>query len=149
MVKLMTNYVRIINNIAVDVCPDPRSYFHPQLAVEFEEVPDEVSHVWRLADGLWQAPPEVPAPIAPASIEYVKVSPIEFMLFFTNTERVAIKAARPTDPVIDDFMDILGDPRLTYVDTSLSSIKETLDYLVGKAILEESRVNEILSGTVK
>jgi hypothetical protein len=78
-----------------------------------------------------------------------QVSPVEFMLLFKSPERIAIKAARPTDPVIDDFMDIVEDPRLTFVDLGLQSTKDALDYFVFKTILTPERKDEILAGQVQ
>ena len=115
-----------------------------------------------LVDGL-----EAPADFDPARIhEYVldgeivrhvpssaslgiKVSPVEFMLLFTATERVAIKAARQTDPMIDDFLDIVEDPRLTFVDLALPSTRGALAYLAAKNLISEERQAEILSGVIQ
>ncbi len=79
----------------------------------------------------------------------IKVSPVEFMLLFTGAERVAIKAARQTDPVIDDFLEIVEDPRLTFVDLALPSTRDALAYLVVKNLISEERQAEILSGAIQ
>lgn len=78
-----------------------------------------------------------------------KVSPVEFKLLFTAMERVAIKAARAEDPVIDDFYDIVEDPRLTFVDLGLQSTQEALGYLESKGLLTEERRLQILTGQVQ
>ena len=98
-------------------------------------------------DGVFQppAPPPVPEP----TVTYPKVSPIEFKLLFTPQERVAIKVARQTDPVIDDFYDIVEDPRLTHVDLGLASTQSALDYLTAQGLLAEGRKAEILQGAVQ
>lgn len=77
-----------------------------------------------------------------------KVSPVEFKLLFTAMERVAIKTARSTDPVIDDFFDIVEDPRLTYVDLALQSTKDAIGYLKSKNLLTADRATAILAGVV-
>lgn len=77
----------------------------------------------------------------------VKVSPVEFKLLFTSTERVAVKQSE--DPVVIDFFSIIEDPRLTHVDLGLQSTREGLDYLVEINILTPSRRDEILSGQVR
>ena len=136
------NYARVINNEAVDVSSYPAEEFHPSIAAEFEPVPDEVQVGWvRNEDGEWEAP-------APSPSEATKVSPVEFKLLFTSAERVAIKAARASDTVIDDFYDIVEDPRLTFVDLGLQSTQDALSYMVAQGLLTDERRSEILSGVL-
>lgn len=138
----MANYARIINNVAVDVSTNPQEEFHPDIAAQFEPVPDEVKQGWiRNEAGEWEAPAPTPTPP-----EAPKVSPAEFKLLFTSVERVAIKAARATDPVIDDFFEIVEDQRLTYVDLGLQSTKDAIGYLQSKGLLTAERADAILSG---
>ncbi len=80
---------------------------------------------------------------------FPKVSPVEFKLLFTSSERVAIKAARDTDAVIDDFFDIVEDPRLQYVDLGLNSTQGALDYLVAQGLLTQARRDQIVAGQVQ
>ena len=139
----MTNFARVINDVAVDVSSTPAEQFHPSIAEQFEPVPDEVQAGWvRNEDGEWEAP-------APSPSEATKVSPVEFKLLFTSAERVAIKAARATDPVIDDFYDIVEDPRLTFVDLGLQSTQDALSYMVAQGLLTAERRSEILAGVVQ
>lgn len=142
----MANFARIINEIAVDVSTDPTNQFHPDIAVQFEPVPGEVKHGWVRTDGEWSAPEPVPTP--EPTPEPVHVSPVQFKLLFTSAERLAIKAARDTDPTIDDFWDLLEDPRMTYVDLSLGSVQMMISYLATANYIEEHRVAEILSGNL-
>ena len=104
---------RVINNVAVDVVvSDPAEFFHPNIATQFELVPDEVEAGWLrdAATGAWLAPEPVELqPETPAA--FPKVSPVEFKLLFTAQERVAIKAERGNDLMIDDFFGIIEDPR--------------------------------------
>lgn len=86
-------------------------------------------------------PPEAPLPLM--------VSPIEFKLLFTSAERVGMKAARPTDAILDDFFDILDDPRLTVVDLGLQSTKDALAHMVAQGYVSADRPPEILAGVVK
>lgn len=143
----MTNFARIIDNVAVDVCTDPAHCFHPDIAREFVQVPDEVQEGWIRADGKWSAPAPAPQP-EPVPV-YPTVTPVEFKLLFTSHERVAIKAARATDPVIDDFYDIVEDPRLTFVDLGLQSTQDALSYMVAQGLLTEDRRSEILTGILQ
>lgn len=143
----MSTYARIINNIAVDISTDPAAHFHPSIAAEFQLVPDNVQSGWRLMEGIWTepAPVDPPAPVA----EYPTVSPIEFKLLFTAQERVAIKAARATDPVIDDFYDVVEDPRLTFVDLGLQSTRDAIGYLAAQGLIGAERVEQILAGVMQ
>ena len=142
----MANYARIINDVAVDVSSNPAEQFHPIIAAEFQPVPDVVQRGWRLVGDDWQEPEPQPQPEPPAQ-PALKVSPVEFKLLFTSPERVAIKAARQTDPIVDDFFSIVEDPRLTHVDLGLSSTADGLAYLVSQNLLTAERRAQILSGT--
>lgn len=140
----MANFARVINNIAVDVSTDPNNQFHPDIAREFEPVPDEVKPGWVRTDGKWEAPGPTPQP-EPGPV-YPKVSPVEFKMLFTSQERIAIKNARANDPVVDDFFDLVEDPRLTYVDLALQSVQDAVGYLANQSLIAPERVPEILSG---
>lgn len=142
----MTNYARIINDVAVDVCTDPANCFHPDIAREFVAVPDEVQPGWIRKDGQWSAPAPAPRP-EPVPV-YPTVTPVEFKMLFASAERIAIKEARTTDPVVDDYFDIVEDPRLQVVDLGLHSVQEGIRYLQTIGILTEDRVGQILAGTI-
>ena len=145
----MSNFARIINNVAVDVSTNPQEQFQPDIAAEFEPVPDDVQAGWaRNEAGEWEAPAPTPEP-TPAPTEYPKVSPVEFKLLFTAQERVAIKAARASDPVIDDFLSIIEDPRLTHVNLGLQSTQDALGYLETKGVITDARRGQILAGQVQ
>ena len=145
----MSNFARIINNVAVDVSTNPQEQFHPDIAAEFEPVPDDVQAGWaRNEAGEWEAPAPTPEP-TPAPTESPKVSPVEFKLLFTAGERVAIKAARASDPVIDDFLSIIEDPRLTHVNLGLQSTQDALGYLETKGLITDARRVQILAGQVQ
>lgn len=120
----MSNYARIINSVAVDVSADPSAQFHPQIAADFQLVPDEVKRGWVLNDGEWIAPVEE----APVVVEEKPptVSVTAFMLLWTSKERVALKQSRATDPTIDDFFDILDGAET--VDISLNSTQQGVEY---------------------
>ena len=147
----MTNFARVINDVAVDVSSTPAEQFHPSIAEQFEPVPDEVQAGWvRNEDGEWEAPAPTPEPEPePTPSEAAKVSPVEFKLLFTSAERVAIKAARATDPVIDDFFEIVEDPRLTHVDLGLKSTRDAIGYLAAQNLITAERATEILAGVVQ
>lgn len=96
-------------------------------------------------------------PDSPVVPDPPKVSPVEFKLLWTPQERVAIKGMRAADPVVDDFYNILDDPRLTLVNLALQSTQDAVDYLLGKlaaaAVIQSAAVaerrTEILSGVFR
>ena len=142
----MTNFARIINNVAVDVSKDPTNQFHPDIARDLELVPDEVQHGWVRKDGQWAEPAPTPQPEPEPT--YPKVTPVQFKMLFTSPERVAIKVARETDPVVDDLWDLVEDPRMEYVDFGLKSVRDSIEYLATAGLIEPERVAEIISGTL-
>lgn len=142
----MANFARIINEVAVDVSSNPAEQFHPDIAKDFVPVPDQVENGWTVEAGKWSAPAPV-EPTTPAPV-YPKVSPVEFKMLFTIMERVAIRTARATDPTVDDFFDLVEDPRLSYVDLALPSVQGALHYLAATQLITDARIPEILSGNV-
>jgi hypothetical protein len=82
----------------------------------------------------------------PIKEKSTEVSPIEFKLLFTSSERIAIKSSN--DPIVQDFYDITSDPRLTKVDLGLDSTKNAIAYLVSVGILTQERADAILAGTL-
>lgn len=142
----------IENNIIRDIAPgNPDELFHPDIAKLYDtEVPDDAANGDGWIDGQL-VKPEPPAAVEPAEQAQPvppKVSPVEFKLLFTAQERVAIKAARATDPVVDDFYDIAEDPRLTHVDLGLQSTRDAINYLAAQGLIAADRVPVIMAGTV-
>ena len=142
----MSKQARIVNSVAVDVVTgDPAEFFHPDIAKDFVPVPEQVESGWSVTAGKWNPPAPV-EPTTPAVI-YPKVGPVEFKLLFTSPERVAIKAARATDPGVDDLWELVEDPRMEYVDFGLKSVRDSIEYLATAGLIEPERVGEIIIGT--
>jgi hypothetical protein len=141
-------YAWIENNVIRDIANgNPDELFHADIAKYYDtEVPDDVLNGATLVNGAWvnPAPVEYAAPEAMPK-EAPKVSPIEFKLLFSPTERVAIKTS--IDPIVQDFYEITNDARLTYIDLGLKSTKDAIAYLVNIGILTKDRADVILSGT--
>lgn len=76
------------------------------------------------------------------------VTPVQFKTLFTVQERVSLRELRKTDPIVEEFMDIVDDPRCTAILLSAKGTEDGLKYLVTKGVLESARVDEILSATV-
>lgn len=144
----MTKHARIIDDVAVDVVDgDPTTFFTANLAAEFVPVPENIVPGWRLNDGTWTAPVISEAPISePLPLRRTVFTPPEFLLLFTAAERVAIRAARTSDPVVDDWLQILDDPRLSEVDVARASTRDGLDYLAAQGHITVERAAEIATG---
>jgi hypothetical protein len=94
---------------------------------------------------------EVLAAIANASSEesflaITEVSPVEFKLLFTPQERIALRAAKVKDFVLQDFFDIAEDPRLTKIHLKLESTIMAINYMVMKGFLTAERGDQIKAG---
>ena len=111
--------------------------------------PEWVAGIWecrdfRITDAIGDRYTVIP-PVAGSP----KVSPAEFKLLFTSAERVAIRQARATDATVDDFFDLVEDPRLTTVDLALPSVQGALRYLAATGLITDARIVEILKGGVQ
>lgn len=144
----MSNYARIINGVAVDVCPDPATHFHPTLAADFTEVPANVAPGWILTGKNWAAPASVAPPAAtPAEVGNLNPSPMEFLLLLTLSEQAAIRAAAPTDTQVGILVSMVDDNRLTFVDLTHPTVVEAIKYLAAKpALLTTDRAARVLAG---
>lgn len=83
------------------------------------------------------------------------VGPIAFKLLFLITELAAIRQLIKTDPVIQEFMDIVNDPRTDVIDMSLESVQNGIGYVLSKIYTEPAQANllgqrvmTVLSGTL-
>jgi len=141
---------RIENNTVIEICEgNPSDLFHPDIAVLFNvDIDENVEIGFKPINGIFTKPIENTLEASLPTIEYKKISPLEFKMLFTVTERIAIKNLKLTDEIICDWYEILDDPRLKEVDLGLKSTQDGLNYLVSKDVLEESRVSEILEAKI-
>ena len=127
----MATYNLIKNGVVVNTIEADQSFID-QIKDEYDEIVEVV-------------PPVPTEPVEIPDLTFYIISPVQFKLLFTSEERVAIKSARTTDPVIDDFFDIIDDPRLSEVNLNLTSTIDALKYLVTKNLITEVRKNQILN----
>ena len=143
-------YAWIENEVIRDICHGiPAERYHPDVAAYYStQVPDDAANGdgWVNGQLVKPTPPE-PQPVA--ALIPPKVSPVEFALLFNSAERVSLKALRVTDPILDDFFDIVEDPRLTVVDLNLPSTQNALDHMIAIGELTAERKAEILTGTIQ
>lgn len=148
---------RIENNVAVDVHATPETAFHPDIASQFEDVPNEVKRGWSHDDaGNWAAPP-LPDTEAPETKTFrTEVNRIEFKTLFTIEEHVKIKMARAYSGddmdqtifkyTLDAAYDMLDDAQLSVIDLSSETITQFMGALVQAEILTNERMTGILQG---
>ena len=155
----MTNFARVIDNVAVDVSADPENCFHPDIAAQFVSVPDTVQTGWRKGtDGKWSAPAPAPEPVP--QVSYPKVGPIAFQMLFTPEEAITADGLKATDKVLASFWKLIDDPRTDVVDLGLESVQNAIEHTLtavsaaivaagGTAIDVPARKAAILSGVLK
>lgn len=149
----MANFARILNNVAVDVSADPENHFHPDIAAQFQPVPDSVMVGWRLVDGAWQAPPEpTPAPTeapteAPPAAPDMRLTRLAFLNRFLMEERIGIRTAATSDPVVQDMVALADSAQ--FVDLSRDDTKAYLGALVAKNLISQSRADEIMTTPIR
>lgn len=147
------NYGRLINGVVVDIATDPNKQFHPNLAAEFVEIPDDVRAGWTF-DGTDYAPPVVadPEPIEPEPIKTVSVSAFDFKDLFTFAEQVKIEELIETDVGLRVFYSRINDVRLEtiYLDDqrTIDGVTYTVNALAEAGVVTEveQRISEILGG---
>lgn len=163
-------YARIIDMGGVQTVAeiiDAETYAKIPAPLNAEFVPQEPGMVYMatLENGVWTAPPDpAPAPDPeptpdPEPEPITHVSPVEFKMLFTSTERIAIRQARATTStqvtaqtikaVLDDWFDIVDDPRLSSVDLTLQSTIDGVNFLVTHSIITAERAAQILAGEIQ
>ncbi len=149
----MSNFARIINNVAIDVSADPENHFHPDIAAEFAAVPDTVRTGWiKDSSGKWSAPITI-APVE--SVNYPKIGPIHFKMLFTPQESVTADVLKATDKVLASFWKLIDDPRTDTIDLGLQSVQSAIEYTLmavkaaGVDVDVQARLSAILSGVLK
>lgn len=138
----------IENNTVRDIAQgNPSDIFHADIAAHYDtDVDDTVTVGASLVSGVW-VNPVVVVPVAPV-VTLPKLSPIEFKMCFTSSERIAIKTLMTTDAIVADAFSILEDARLKEVDLAKKSNQDLIDYLVSKTVLTADRAVEVKAGVM-
>lgn len=143
----MKNFARIIDNVAIDVSTNPDESFHPSIAGDFVEVPLNVKPLWRLVDGEWTEPPVIEIPEMPPPPQDWRITRLAFLQRFTLAERMAVRAARATDAVVEDFMAMVD--AATFIDLARQDTEDGVGYLVTKQHITAERAAAILTAPVQ
>lgn len=142
----MTNYARIDSNgIAMETIEqNPSFIFHPDLSSLFEEVPDYVKPGWVREEGVWREIVPPPLPEEPQATPE-PIGKAQFLERLTSAERIAIRSARSSDPIADDFLmmlDVTGG-----IDLFAPDIEAAMEHFVAAGYLAPDRIAEIKIST--
>ncbi len=126
---------RIKNNIVVEVSENPNSQFHPDVAQQFEPVPDEVdAGMTRHEDGTFSFVEVERPPI----VEIKPVNSSQIRQWMTADERVSL--AGSVDPyVVDVRLQLVSPGYLLHS----SEFDQAVDYLVSADVLTAARGAEL------
>lgn len=141
-------YARLSNGVVVDVITTlPEESMHPSLAKEFEEVADDVERSWEKVKGVLTKPVSTPEPEPePNPVQPVITLSVPDILFlFSWVERNAFR--KSNDPLVQDFVTMLADPRLTSLTLPSKFFTEAVAQMQGLNILSPARAAAILSAT--
>ncbi|MGA1013459.1 hypothetical protein, partial [Vulcanococcus sp.] len=136
----MTTYARIDEaGKVIETCQaDPTELFAAPIAAEFVKVPDGVS-AGDVKEGTKFVTPVVELPPEPEFVE-PPISKADFYGRLSSAERIAIRGARATDPVADDFLLMLEETGS--VDLSTADSEAALAHFVAEGYLTAERVDE-------
>lgn len=75
-----------------------------------------------------------------------RITRLAFKSRMTTAERIAIRSASQTDPIIFDFMDLVSDAQ--FIDLSRQDTKDGVNYLESQGHLAAGRASEILTNPI-
>lgn len=75
------------------------------------------------------------------------ITKLAFKNRFTQAERIALRTASQTDPVVFDFMDLVSDA--TFIDLSRQDTMEGVNYIESQGYIDEGRADDILTSPVQ
>lgn len=139
-------WANIVNGVVVDLCEcDPSELYHPDIAVQFTDVPEDAEvGMERQDDGSFAHPAveEIDEPDFELAVVN-KITRLQFMDRFAHDELTAIYNAAKADPSVEVFVDKLRIAE--EIDLDNLQLKAGLEALVAANLLEADRVVELLS----
>ena len=128
-----------------DICDgNPDMAYHPTVAAYYTEMVSEEERAGDTWDGaMWHHPPTPDPPTAPPVVPVKQpITRVDFLLRFSGQERISIRLARKTDPVIEDLWDILDQLNEVYLDHP--TMVEGVAYLESAGFISPGRGSAIL-----
>ena len=137
-------FARVRNDVVVDLFDRLDGQVHPDLHGEFVQVPNTTEIGFVKKGKKYEAPPPVEeVEIQNAPPPAPSLSRLDFLRRFTRMERIALRGAMASDPVIADFMHMLELTESVSLDNS--DVLEGLSYLEAEGMLDVGRKDEILA----
>ena len=100
----MSKFAKVVNDTVIEVLDTLEGRIHPALHGEYVQVPDAVEPGFVKTGRKFEAPAPVAAVAPPPPEPITVVSRLDFLRRFTRAERIALRAAETTDPVVADFL---------------------------------------------
>ena len=135
-------FARLRNDVVVDLFDKLDGQVHPDLHGEFVQVPDTTEIGFVKNGKKYEAPVVEEVEIQEAPPPAPSLSKLEFLRRFTRAERIALRGAVATDPVVADFMHLLD--LASAVELTDAELIDALAYLEKKSLLAAGRKDEIL-----
>ena len=140
----MSKFAKVVNDTVIEVLDTLEGRIHPTLHGEYVQVPDAVEPGFVKTGRKFEAPVPVAPAASPPPAPVTVISRLNFLRRFTRAERIALRAAETTDPVVADFLLMLT---LTEeVDLTSPDVTEGLAYLEANGFITAERGATIRSG---
>ena len=140
----MSKFAKVVNDTVIEVLDTLEGRIHPALHGDYVHVPDAVEPGFIKAGRKFEAPAPVAAVAPPPPAPVTVVSRLDFLRRFTRAERIALRAAETTDPVVADFLLMLT--LAEDVDLTSPDVTEGLAYLEANSFVTAERGAAIRSG---
>ncbi len=140
----MSKFAKVVNDTVIEVLDTLEGRIHPALHGDYVQVSDAVEPGFVKTGRKFEAAAPVAAAAPPPPEPVTVVSRLDFLRRFTRAERIALRAAETTDPVVADFLLMLTlaeDVELTSAD-----VTEGLTYLEANGFVTAERGVAIRSG---
>ena len=113
----MTKYARLsAANLVLEVCEgSPEGKFHPDIASQFVEVPDDAASGDTITNGA-AVKPAAPEPGPEPEREDVRIARETFLACLTRAERIALKTLGTTDDEVEDLLSVMADTNHVNID---------------------------------
>lgn len=138
----MTKWAQVNNNGSLyDITEvDPATIFHPDIAANFEVIPDNVDGSYtKDSEGNFVAGTE---PTIPEVVIEVILSEGDFLAKLTRTERQGLASARTSNADLDDFLTLLE--KTGYVNVSNSDVQADINAFVTASVISQATADAII-----